>query len=168
MRTSMAHRFLAFDLGAESGRAVLGLLDRGKLETSEIHRFPTSRSACSAIFTGCLRPPRPDQAGPGPLRPRGGRSARGIGRGHLGRRFRTPRPRRQPPWSAALLSRLVDRRGDGGILQAGSAGGRLRGHRNPIPSFNTLFQVYAMVPDRSPLLEAASDLLFMPTSSPIS
>lgn len=32
-------RFLAFDLGAESGRGVLGLMDGGKLELQEIHRF---------------------------------------------------------------------------------------------------------------------------------
>ena len=32
--------FLAFDLGAESGRAVLGYLDVDRLELQEIHRFP--------------------------------------------------------------------------------------------------------------------------------
>ena len=31
--------FLAFDLGAESGRAVLGVLDAGRLTLSEKHRF---------------------------------------------------------------------------------------------------------------------------------
>ncbi len=37
--------FLAFDLGAESGRAVLGTLDAGRLTLAERHRFanPTSR-----------------------------------------------------------------------------------------------------------------------------
>jgi len=37
----MAHngRFLTFDLGAESGRAVLGTIDRGKLSLTDIHRF---------------------------------------------------------------------------------------------------------------------------------
>ncbi len=33
-------RSLAFDLGAESGRAILGTLERGRLELQEIHRFP--------------------------------------------------------------------------------------------------------------------------------
>ncbi len=33
-------RFLAFDLGAESGRAVVGHLDGGKLSLEVIHRFP--------------------------------------------------------------------------------------------------------------------------------
>ncbi len=32
--------YLAFDLGAESGRAVLGTLEKGLLSTREIHRFP--------------------------------------------------------------------------------------------------------------------------------
>ena len=34
------HRFLAFDLGAESGRAVMGTLERGRLSIREMHRFP--------------------------------------------------------------------------------------------------------------------------------
>jgi len=34
------HNYLAFDLGAESGRAVLGTLTRGRLSIREIHRFP--------------------------------------------------------------------------------------------------------------------------------
>ncbi len=34
------HRFLAFDLGAESGRAILGTLADGALVLEELHRFP--------------------------------------------------------------------------------------------------------------------------------
>ena len=33
-------RFLAFDLGAESGRALTGTLDGGRLSIQELHRFP--------------------------------------------------------------------------------------------------------------------------------
>lgn len=33
------NHFLAFDLGASSGRAILGTLENGKLELTEIHRF---------------------------------------------------------------------------------------------------------------------------------
>jgi rhamnulokinase len=33
-------RYLAFDLGAESGRAVIGTLDGGRLSIEELHRFP--------------------------------------------------------------------------------------------------------------------------------
>lgn len=35
----MARAFLAFDLGAESGRAVVGVLDGGRLTLKEVHRF---------------------------------------------------------------------------------------------------------------------------------
>ncbi|MBC7348414.1 MAG: rhamnulokinase [Candidatus Aminicenantes bacterium] len=34
------HQFLAFDLGAESGRAMLGRLEDGRLKLRELHRFP--------------------------------------------------------------------------------------------------------------------------------
>ena len=32
--------FLAFDLGASSGRGIIGTLENGKLTMQEIHRFP--------------------------------------------------------------------------------------------------------------------------------
>jgi len=32
-------RFLAFDIGAESGRAIAGTLDNNRLSLNEIHRF---------------------------------------------------------------------------------------------------------------------------------
>lgn len=35
------NRFLAFDLGAESGRGIVGTLEGGRLSLDEIHRFPT-------------------------------------------------------------------------------------------------------------------------------
>lgn len=38
----MKQTFLAFDIGATSGRAVLGILESGKFEMQEIHRFPNS------------------------------------------------------------------------------------------------------------------------------
>ncbi len=36
------NRFLAIDLGAESGRAMLGILERGMLSLEELHRFPNT------------------------------------------------------------------------------------------------------------------------------
>ena len=44
-------RHLAFDFGAESGRAIVGELKDGKLEMEEIHRFPTQ----SMFIYGSLR-----------------------------------------------------------------------------------------------------------------
>lgn len=32
-------KMLAFDFGASSGRAILGILDEGMLKTEEVHRF---------------------------------------------------------------------------------------------------------------------------------
>jgi rhamnulokinase len=37
-----AHNYLALDLGAESGRTILGTLDGGRLKLSETHRFANS------------------------------------------------------------------------------------------------------------------------------
>ena len=42
--------FLAIDLGAESGRAVIGILDDKKLELKEIHRFPTKMISMNDHF----------------------------------------------------------------------------------------------------------------------
>lgn len=36
----MSHKFLALDLGAESGRGVIGTISEGKLELAEVYRFP--------------------------------------------------------------------------------------------------------------------------------
>ena len=41
-KTKNHHDFLAFDLGAESGRALLGTLDGGHLSVREIRRFPNT------------------------------------------------------------------------------------------------------------------------------
>ena len=38
----MGKTYLAIDLGAESGRAILGRLEDGKLSTEEVHRFPNT------------------------------------------------------------------------------------------------------------------------------
>ena len=36
------YNFLAFDIGATSGRAVLGTLEGDKFEMQEIHRYPNA------------------------------------------------------------------------------------------------------------------------------
>jgi len=49
-------RFLAIDLGAESGRAILGTLDGGKLTLEELHRFPnTPVSLPTGLYWDTLR-----------------------------------------------------------------------------------------------------------------
>jgi rhamnulokinase len=44
------HQYLAFDLGAESGRAVLGTLDNGLVSIREIHRFPNAPIAINGLL----------------------------------------------------------------------------------------------------------------------
>jgi rhamnulokinase len=47
--------FLAFDLGAKSGRVVLGHLNAGKLELREIHHFPNQPVAVGkSLYWGVL------------------------------------------------------------------------------------------------------------------
>ena len=51
----MSH-YLAIDLGAESGRALLGSLSGGKLEVEELHRFPNTPVRVSvALYWDMLR-----------------------------------------------------------------------------------------------------------------
>ena len=35
----MTQKYLAFDLGASSGRAIIGTIEQGKLSLEEVHRF---------------------------------------------------------------------------------------------------------------------------------
>jgi rhamnulokinase len=46
----MAHQFLAFDLGAESGRAVLGALEGGHLTLQECHRFANPHGRMNGLL----------------------------------------------------------------------------------------------------------------------
>ena len=51
----MSH-YLAFDLGAESGRAMLGTIDAGELAVEELHRFPnTPVRVFDALYWDTLR-----------------------------------------------------------------------------------------------------------------
>jgi len=49
-------RYLAFDLGAESGRAILGTFESGRLALEELHRFPnTPVRVFSSLYWDTLR-----------------------------------------------------------------------------------------------------------------
>ena len=39
--------YIACDLGAESGRVMLGHLEGGQLQLEEIHRFPSAAVGCN-------------------------------------------------------------------------------------------------------------------------
>jgi rhamnulokinase len=46
----MATHYLACDLGADSGRVILGTLDNGKISLEELHRFPTGATKVSGAL----------------------------------------------------------------------------------------------------------------------
>jgi rhamnulokinase len=163
MRRARSHSYLAFDLGAESGRAVLGTLEDGRLSFREIHRFANSplrieghlhwdvtrllgemkkalRTAVSLV-PGC----------PASL----GIDTWGVDFGLLGSDgtlLGLPFCYRDSRTEGAMeeFFKLVPRESLYGLTGI------------QFMPFNTLFQVYAMVRERSPLLDAAADLLFMP------
>ncbi len=157
------HDFLAFDLGAESGRAIIGRLESSTITTRELSRFPNS---------------------PIPVR--------GHLHWNVYSLFEEIKKGIKTCFEVAKVrpeSIAVDTWGvDFGLLaQDGSILGLPYAYRDIrtkgtmeqffglIPRekiyeltgiqflvFNTLFQVYSMVRDGSPLLSAATDLLFMP------
>ena len=158
-----AHHFLGFDLGAESGRTILGTLEQGRIIARELTRFPN-----------------------GPVR------VRGHLHWNIPKLFEEVKKGMKTCSQAASVrpeSLAVDTWGvdfgllaeDGSILGLPSAyrdirtKGAMEEFFRRVPKekiyqwtgiqfmpFNTLFQLYAMVRERSPLLQKAAGLLFMP------
>ena len=130
----MPLQMLALDLGAESGRAMLGRLDGGKLDLQEIHRFPNgpvrlpdglhwnAPGLFGELKTG-LRKAR-EEAGAGPA---------GFGRaGYLGRRFWPAGRARRSAGQPLPLPRQPHRRDGGKGLRHGRARNHLRSDRHPV------------------------------------
>ena len=162
-QTNDASHYLAFDLGAESGRAVLGALDGARLTVHEVRRFPNTPLPLAGHIHWNVYALFDEMKG-----------AMKDAAAAIGRR---PASLAVDTWGVdfGLLSK------DGSLLGLPFC---YRDHRNAgamedylkiVPRsalydatgiqfmpFNSLFQVYAMVRDRSPLLDAATDLLFMP------
>ncbi len=155
-------RMLAFDLGAESGRAVLGLFDGGKLRLEIVHRFPNIPVRTldtlhwdvlrlhGDILAG-LRKCAADYGGVDSV----GVDTWGVDFGLLGRGgtlLGNPRHYRDPHTE--------------GVMEAAFARmPRAELYRRTglqFMRFNSLFQLIALQRDRSPLLDAAETLLFMP------
>lgn len=158
-----AHHFLAFDLGAESGRTILGKLEADKIITRELARFPNSPIQVLGhlhwnIFNLFEE------------------VKKGI-KTCLEEANMHPESLAVDTWGVdfGLIA------GDGSILGLPFAyrDARTKGAMEEFfervarekiyqwtgiqfMPFNTLFQLYAMVRDKSPLLEHAAGLLFMP------
>ena len=155
--------YLAYDLGAESGRAILGRLRDDRLEIREVGRFPNAAitveghmhwdvfrlfEEMKACLARCAKEADPM---PGSI----GLDTWGVDFALLdgsGKILGLPYCYRDDRTAGAMDSffRKVPRDevyGRTGIQ---------------FLKINTLFQLESMVRDASPLLEAASDLLFMP------
>jgi rhamnulokinase len=160
--------FLAIDLGAESGRTILGKLDGGRLELSEAHRFPNlpvwlnDKSGQPTLYWDILQlwqnvkegiarvVHKPDLALSGV-----GIDTWGVDFGLLDR-------------NGNLIANPVhyrDSRTDGMLEEAFRRMSRreifeLTGIQ--FLQLNTLYQVLSLVVNRSPSLEAAETLLTLP------
>lgn len=156
------HRFLAFDLGAESGRAVLGILTRDRIELQEIHRFRTEglimlgtrqwdlariyEEMCTGL-SKCARECGPDLDGIGV-------DTWGVDFGLVAR-------------DGTVLGNPVhyrDARNDGMIEYAFKKMPRDEIYQATgiqfLP-FNTVYQLLSLVKYKSPLLKSAQTLLMM-------
>lgn len=155
------HRILAFDLGAESGRAILGTFADRNLQVSVIHRFPNGPVRVgNRLYWDVLRlwsemREALHLAGrEGPLASIGV-ATWGVDFALLGREgelLGNPRHYRDPhtePYPAAAFASVPA----ADIFQATGL---------QFLRFNTLFQLLALRQAQSPLLAAAQNLLLIP------
>jgi rhamnulokinase len=164
-QTGMAANFLAFDLGAESGRALLGILANGRLQLEEIHRFtnPTGRmnhhlhwnllAQWEELKTGLRQAARQNGTR---------RTIHGIGvdtwgvdfglLGAGGEILGNPVHYRDA-WTEGTVETTCQRVGREKIFDRTGI---------QFMRFNTLFQLVAMRQRHPQLLESAQQLLFMP------
>lgn len=155
--------FLAFDLGASSGRAILGTISGNKLSLKEIHRFENQMVEIDGSFywnifslfgelkTGLKKCVRDFGIQPESV----GVDTWGVDIVLLDRNgmiVGLPYAYRDPRTDTAMeeVFKIVPRKEL--YLMTGIQ----------LMQFNTLFQLYAYKRDRSPQLEIAKDILFMP------
>ena len=155
-------RLLAFDLGAESGRALLGRFDGQRLRLEVLHRFPNGPVAVlDALFWDVLRLwSEMLTAMRKCAQEAGGADSVGVdtwgvdfallGRG--GNLLGNPRHYRDPH-TETILDTAFSRVPAAEIFQQTGI---------QFMRFNTLFQLLALKRDRSPLLEMAQTMLLMP------
>lgn len=153
---------LAFDLGAESGRAVLGKLDGQKISLQEVHRFAnTPANVLDTFHWDVLNLYNEILAGMRKtVHSFGGADSVGVDTwgvdfallGRDGALLGNPRHYRDPHTEGVmdLAFRTVPP-----ALLFGRTGIQFM-------RFNTLFQLLALQRDRSPLLEVAETMLFIP------
>src|SRR5208282_127613 len=157
-----AKKLLAFDLGAESGRGVLGLFDGAKLRLEVVHRFPNGPvRLLDAMYwdalglyremLNTLRKCAAEHGGIDSL----GVDTWGVDFAFLGRDgtlLGNPRHYRDPHTETIMDAAFARVPKQEIFRQTGIQFMR----------FNSLFQLLAMQRDRSPLLDMAQTLLLMP------
>ena len=161
---SAKKRFLAYDLGASSGRGIVGTLEGQRLEISELHRFNNGPTTIQGqMYWDVLRLFDEMTTALGLYAQQYGKELGGIGfdtwgvdYGLFGR-------------DGALLGNPVhyrDSRTDGMVEEAFTYISREAMFNTTGIQFmqlNTVFQLVAMVKQQSPLLDIAKDLLLMPS-----
>ncbi len=157
-----ATKILAFDLGAESGRGVLGLLQGGRLQLDVIHRFPngpvrtldTLHWDVLRLYAEMVQTLRLCAAQQGNLDSLGvdtwGVDFALLGRG--GTLLGNPRHYRDPH-TEGVMERAFSRVSREEIFRHSGI---------QFMRFNTLYQLLALQEAHSPLLDVAETLLFMP------
>jgi rhamnulokinase len=159
---SASRKLLAFDLGAESGRGVLGLFDGRRLALEEVHRFAngavrtleTFHWDVLRLYAEMLNALRACTARVGPLDGLGV-DTWGVDFALLGRDgslLGNPRHYRDPH-TEGVMDRAFRRVDKPAIFRQTGI---------QFMRFNTLFQLLSLQRDGSPLLDAARHLLFIP------
>src|SRR5437763_1735471 len=162
---SATKKLLAFDLGAESGRAILGHFDGDRFRLEVVHRFGNGPvRTLDALhwdalrlhgeMLGGMRKCAAEHGGVDSL----GVDTWGVDFALLGRGgtlLGNPRHYRDPHTETILDTAFQKVPRDEVFRQTGIQFMR----------FNTLFQLLALQRDRSPLLDAAETLLFIPDLS---
>src|SRR5262249_12912415 len=153
---------IAFDLGASSGRALLGRLNNGKIEVEEVHRFPNDPvQVGDRLYWDILRLYHEIKQGLLKAKHRGvtpasiGIDSWAVDFGLIGRGgelIANPYHYRDGHTEGAMESMLA--RVPAGVIFA-------RTGIQFLP-FNTIFQLYAMKEARAPQLKDGSRFLMIP------
>jgi rhamnulokinase len=159
---SSPKKLLAFDLGAESGRGVLGLFDGKQLRLEVVHRFPnggvrtldTIHWDVLQLYSAMVQTLRLAATSFGGVDAVGvdtwGVDFALLGRG--GTLLGNPRHYRDPHTEGVMEQ----------TFQRVSRSDIYRQTGVQFMRFNSLYQLLALQRDRSPLLDVAETLLFMP------
>lgn len=164
MMTADTTRFLAFDLGASSGRGVVGTLENNRLHIEALHRFPNGPVTIPGnMHWDVLRLFSEMTEALILYTQKYGKTLNGIGIDTWGvdfallakdgsllgnsHHYRDPR-------TDGMVEKACDRVGRKTIFDATGI---------QFIQLNTLFQVFSMVEQHSPLLEMAETLLMMPS-----